>query len=246
MRIGSTIAYLSESGFYFDGQPIGDETVNRTFLSAVADNTLFSVVGRLDPTRGLIWWHYKTTATTYYDKALIYRWRTNRWASAEFNCHLGLDAATPGLTLEQIGALYPDLETVPYSLDSRVWQAGRPVYAVFDTDYKLAFLEGTNLEAVLRTPPRQLVPNRRSRLLGVRPMDESGSSTVRVARQATLDETPSWSSAISQESGADGACPCDVESRIHTVETTIPAGASWSHAYGAEVEDDWIKRGAPR
>ncbi len=242
IRFGATIAYLAEDGFWlrseFESEAIGQNAVNRHFLSVVNENQLYTVLGRNDPSRPLFWWHYRTGETSTYDRALIYNWAVKKWADVEMDVLFASESATAGITLEQLSALYPDLETVPYSLDSRVWLGGRPIYAVIDTDRKLAFLDGDNLAATLRTGKMQLLQGQRARLRGVRPMINNTAATAATRAWNRLGDSASFSSATSQQ--PSGLVPLNKGGRYHQIEMQVAAAAVWSHSQGLEVPDDMV------
>lgn len=239
IRFGETVAYLAEDGFWWRGEPIGQNAVNSYFLNQIDQNQLYTVLGRVDPRRPLFWWHYRSSSdSTTYDRALIYNWRTGKWSEAEIDLLFAAESATTGYTLETLSAEYPNLDTVPYSLDSRVWLGGRPVYAVIDTDKKLAFLEGTNLEATIDTGERQLVQGRRTRVRGVRPIVDSTAATVRVGTRERIGDSRSWSSYISQTTS--GLCPVNKGGRFHRFSVNIPAGSAWNHAQGVEIPNEEV------
>lgn len=238
IRFGETVAYLAEDGFWWNGQPIGQGSVNRYFLSQINQNNLYTVLGRLDPQRPLFWWHYRSADTATYDRAIIFNWQSGRWAETDSDLSIlfAAESATAGLTLEQLSALYPNLEDIPYSLDSRVWLGGRPVYAVIDTDRKLAFLEGPNLAATVETGKRQLIPNRRSKVLGARPLVDASGATLAVGKRNVLSAATSWGSAISQQNS--GIVPFNASARVHQFRLGVPAGQTWTHAQGVEIPED--------
>ena len=238
IRFGETFAYLAEDGFWFNGEPIGQNAVNHYFLSTINQNQLYTVLGRIDPQHSLFWWHYRTGETSTYDRALIYNWMTKKWANVEMDVLFAAESATTGITLEQLSTVYPDLETVPYSLDSRVWLGGRPVYAVIDTDKKLAFLEGSNLAATLDTGERQFIPGSRARVKGVRPLIDNAAATIKVRAKNRLGDSASFSSAISQQNS--GRCPMNKGGRYHRFRMDVAAGEVWGHTQGIEIPDDQI------
>ena len=238
IRFGETVAYLAEDGFWWAGEPIGQNAVNQFFLSQINQNNIYTVMGRLDPNRPLFWWHYRTGDNTTYDKALIFNWRTRQWASAEVSIAFAAESATTGYTLETLSAEYPDLETVPYPLDSRVWLGGRPVYAVIDTDNKLAFLEGDNLEATLEIGERAFIPGARARIGGVRPLVDSTGAVIRVRTRQRPGGTATWGSEVSQQNS--GLCPVNRGGRFHRFRVRIPAAEAWTHAQGIEIPDSTI------
>lgn len=240
IRFGKAFGYLAEDGFWFAGEPIGQNKVNRYFLETANADQLFQTMGILDPYRPLLHWMYRTTATAVYDLALTYNWASGEWSTWEPDAYFAAAAATPGLTLEALSALYPDLETVPYSLDSRVWQGGRPVFAVIDADFKLAFLEGDNLEATIETGERNLVQGYRSRLLAAAPVVDTSAAVMAVRTRERLGDATVWSSEKSQQTS--GVCKFNHGGRLHRFRLRVPAAESWTHAQGIEIPEGGLIR----
>lgn len=245
VRFGDTIAYLAEDGFWWNGEPIGQNAVNNYFLGMVDQNQLYSVLGRVDSTRPLFWWHYRTGASdTLYDRALIYNWRINQWAEVELDLLYAAQSATTGFTLEQLSTIYPDIETVPYSFDSRVWLGGRPVYAVINEDRKLAFLDGDNLEATIETQEKEHILGYRTRIKGVRPLVDSSAAVVAIGTRERMGDTRSWGSEISQQ--ASGLCPANSGARNHRYRVRIPAASTWTHIQGVDIPKEMMTRDGMR
>ncbi len=233
IKFGPAIAYLAEDGFWFDGQPIGQNKINRFFFGEVDQTRLFSVLGAFDPIRPVFYWLYRTTANDYYDRGLIYNWHARRWSALEANLTMIANIATPGITLEGLSSIYGSLDDIPISLDSRVWQGGRPVFGVIGTDLKLAFLEGASLEATIETGERQLIAERRALVRQVRPLIDTSDAVARVRTRERQADAGAWSSEAAMQ--ISGTCPVRASGRLHRFRVRVPAGAVWEHAQGVDV-----------
>lgn len=236
IEVGESYAYLSEDGFYFNGVPIGKEKVDRYFLDLVNTDRLFAVMGGFDPVRRLFRWAFHTGSATAFDWQLIYSPSTERWSQVIDDVTFIGDAATPGVTLEGLDALYATLEDVAYSLDSRIWEGGRPVFAVFGTDNALAFYEGATLEALMETTEKNLFDGGRALLNGCRPLIDGDTGALTTARAGTRERmagTVSYGSYASLQ--ASGRVPLRKGGRYHRVGVKVAAGASWTHARGVEL-----------
>lgn len=236
IEVGDAYAYLAEDGFYFNGQPIGKEKVDRYFLDLVNTDRLFAVMGGFDPVRRLFRWAFHTGDATAFDWQLIYSPATERWSQVVEDVTFVSYGATPGITLEGLDALYADLESVPYSLDSRIWQGGRPVFAAFSSDHKLSFNEGSTLEALMETTETELVEGRRAMLNGCRPLidgDTGAATTARVGVRERMAGTVSYGSYSSLQSS--GRVPLRKGGRYFRVGVKVSAGSTWTHARGVEI-----------
>jgi hypothetical protein len=234
IKFGDKVGYLAEDGFWFEGVNIGANKMNSYFFSRVDRSRLFSVKGAFDPTRPIFYWVARTTEANTYDFGVMFNWKSGRWSELDFDLTDMANIATPGVTLEELAVAYPDLETVPYSLDSRVWQGGRPVFAIIDTDYRLAFLEGDNLEATIETGERELSSGRRSMVRSVRPLVDSTAAVVAVGRRSRQGDSFSWSSESTMQTS--GRCPVKADGRYHRFRVRVPAGSVWTHAAGVDVD----------
>lgn len=235
IKFGPWLAYLAEDGFWFNDKNISAGRITKYFFEAVDRNRLFSVIGTFDPNRPVFYWLARTSEADNFDFGLIYNWQADKWsAMSGQDILMASNMATTGITLEQIGALYPILEDVPYSLDSRVWQGGRPVFGVINGDFQLAFFEGAALEATLETGEKTLIPGRRAMIRSVRPMVDASAAVVAVGRRERQADARTWTGeSVMQPSGR---CPVRASGRLFRCRVRIPAGTTWRHATGVEIE----------
>src|SRR5262249_59921509 len=93
------------------------------------------------------------------------------WSWSDAGAMVWGTSVTSGLSLEALD-IFGSIDTgVPYSLDSRVWEGGRPVIGALDIAGRLAFLEGAApLDATLATAPLQLNPGARANVGSVMPI----------------------------------------------------------------------------
>lgn len=200
-------------------------------------------MGGFDPLRRLFRWAFPTGEGDEFDRQLVYSPATERWSQVVDAVTFIGDASTPGTTLEGLDALYPSLEDVPYSLDSRIWQGGRPTFAVFGADDRLAFYEGGTLEADLETAEHDLAEGGRTLLLGARPLvdgDSGAAATARAGTRERLAGTVSYGPWSALQ--ASGRAPLRKGGRYTRVGVKLPAGAEWSHARGVEIDAGDVAR----
>ncbi len=243
VQAGNMDFYLSEDGFYSfspaaGSTPIGAERVDRTFLSLTTD--LATVQGTADPVNKVVWWKADT------NKLFGYHWQLDRWTRIEdIDIQWMMNFASPGYTLEEIAALYPVLEDVPYSLDSAIWKGGRPAMAAFNSSNVLGAFEGPNMEAVLRTSRLQLGgEGRRGVHYSHRPVGDISGVYSRVGAADTLDGALSFT--VEQAQTASGLVPIKASGRVLAVETRIPAGTTWTGIQGVEMPPEGGRQGGRR
>jgi hypothetical protein len=248
VQVGSMVFYLSEDGFYrldLPSSPIGAARVNQFFLEDIDLDDIDQVQGCADPIRPIVWWRYASGGAAgldYTDRMIGYNWQLDRWCYAEVNLEWLFPLAMPGQTLEQVGAAYPDLDTlVPFSLDSRVWNAGRPALAGFDSTHKLVLFEGSNMQAILRTADFSLAPEgRRTFVSGFRPIGDAASTTGRLGIKKLHDSAVSWGSSYSV-STETGLIPARGTFRVGRCEVTVPAETAWKHLTEVEIPPQCIR-----
>ena len=233
VKVGNTFGYLAEDGFWFNGEAIGEGRVNDYFLNRIDRSRLFSVLGALDPIRPIIFWLARTSSSDTYDTGLMYNWQIKRWAELDYDILFMAAAATPGLTLEELAVLYPNLETVPYSLDSRVWQGGRPVPAIIDTAKKLAFFEGDNLEATIETGERNFFPGKLAWFDSVAPIVDTSAAVVALGGRQRQADSRTWTSEASMM--ASGLCKPRARTKLARIRVRIPAATTWTDIQGFDV-----------
>jgi hypothetical protein len=237
---GGKIFYLAEDGWYSlsaDGAntPIGTARVNDWFLrsNGVDLDRLEQIIGIADPERSRIYWLYHTTPTaTVYDGMLGYDWLLDRWFHGDgFGAYALAPVAVPGITLEQLGALYPDLDAVPASLDSRQFNGGRITLGGVSSDGYLAFLDGPFLQTTFRTAPNYLIPGRRALVSEVEPIGEWGDSTLslRIGHREKMTGSPAYT-APQAPSSETGIVYPRISARVFEFELTIAASGDWQYA----------------
>jgi hypothetical protein len=231
----------AEDGFYqigYDGtlNAIGLEKVNRYVLDEIDNGWISRVVAEVDPVNPRVYFGFKSTSqqNDYIDRLLIYDWRLQRWTEAETSVHALLGAATPGYTLEALSTLYPVLEDVPASLDSRIWSGGAPVIASFDTSFKLAFFTGPALAATLETAEIGATDGSMREVQYVHPVVDTDEVTVSVGCRLRRGDAPAYRSAKAPSSNT-GLVRSRARSRYHRFRVNIAAGADWTHASGVDV-----------
>lgn len=239
VNIGPFAAYLGEDGFYLcDGaqsRPIGNGKVDKTFFANLNQSYFHRIYAAADPINKLIFWVYPSTSSSdgNPDACLIYNWETGLWAKAAFDCEFLFRALSTGYTLDGLDSLGYTIETLPFSLDSRVWTGGRIILGAFDTAHKLSFFTGDNLEATIDTGEFES-----NGLLtycdGARVLVDGGTPTFSVGYRNTPQGSVTFTTASS--AGDDGIARQRISARYMRGRIVIPAGSSWTHAIGIQPE----------
>jgi hypothetical protein len=235
IKFGPWMAYLAEDGFWFNDKNISAGRITKYFFDNIDRTRLFSVIGSFDPNRPIFYWLARTTGAETYDFGLMYNWQADRWSQINpEEVLLVSNMATTNMTLEQIAALFASLEVITPSLDSRVWQGGRPVFAVINSDFELCFFEGDAMEATLETGMTQHFPEHKALIRSIRPAVNTSAAMCYVKRKERLADSFTTSAESSMQTS--GECPMKVSGRYIRHGVRIPAASTWSNIQGVEVK----------
>jgi len=198
--IGTRVFMLTSQGFYaFDGQqaiPIGEGRIDRYFFNDVEPSLIARTSASIDPVNRNVVWAYASANSNgvHPDKLLFYNWVSNRWTHAEIDTQFIYSGMSNAVSLEDLDAIYGDLDSVPFSLDSLIFQGGEPSFLGFDSTNKRGYFNGAFLEATLETTEAQLNQQGFATLTNVLPMVDSDSCSVKVfsrnTQGASLTESP--------------------------------------------------------
>ena len=246
VQFGALVYYLGEDGFYvFDGstsRPIGVDRVDKTFWNTVNIAYLANVVGAVDPINRLVMWLYPSNSATggVSDSLLVYNWVLDKWGFAQVNAEYIFRAITQGYSLDSLDSTGFTLDTLPFSLDSRVWTGGQVIIGAFSTAHQLCYFTGTPANATADTV--ELEPfgggGKRGFISSTRPMIDGGSPTVQIGTRQTLQATPSFSTASAVNS--NGECPVRADGRY--MRARIQTTGNFTHLQGVEIPEDSIKQ----
>jgi hypothetical protein len=229
-QYGQTTYFLSDDGFYScDGinlKGIGTEKIDKWFFANCDLGQISSCSTAVDPIRNIVVWDFVNISGGR--SLLIYNWQTDKWSKADTDVDYVSSVTTSGVTLEDLDAfgLLDDLTT---SLDSRLWVGGKLLFAGV-RDNKIITFTGSNTTGSLTTGDIEAGYN--SVVTLVRPQLENGSADVSIASRRELDDTITYSTAVSTSS--EGRASVRSAGRYHRIQVT-PTG-SWIYAIGMDVD----------
>jgi hypothetical protein len=245
VNVGTFGFYLGEDDFYrFDGAGstgIGHQRVSKTFFSEIDQNYYHRVYGAADPLNKLVWWAYPGTGNTggRPNKQLIYNWALDRWGTAEIEMELLFRQLSSGYTLDELDQ-FGNLDTLPFSLDSRIWTLGRLLLAAFDENNVLSAFSGSNLQATIETAEvggNELFgkPHERMFVDGIRPYIDGGTTTVGLKYRdlPTASLTTDGPNAVN---ASTGMANFSRSTRYARAQVIVAAGGTWSHAQGVDYD----------
>jgi hypothetical protein len=233
---GKITFFYSAKGFMaFDGvsvQAIGDEKVDRTF-QAVLDATYFdSMSAVVDPRHSLYIVAIPSADPT--SRVLIYNYAQQKWTAAAITTELLFSALSLSTSLEQLDAIYGNLDAIPISLDSNALRGGYPLLLLFNGSHALGSLSGANMAAIITDAVKELVPGRKSRISSIRPQTDASAPTVTVSGRNSLSDAPVSTDYTTRTGG--GYFRMRENWNLSQTMLQIPAGATWTYVQGYDVE----------
>ncbi|MES2497120.1 MAG: hypothetical protein V4618_13485 [Pseudomonadota bacterium] len=233
---GKITFFLSTKGLMAcDGisvEAIGSEKVDREFLSVLDRTYIENMSAVVDPTRSLYIVAQPSANPT--NRAFIYHYGLQRWTTAQIGQQRMFSALAAGASLEDLDAIYGNLDLIPISLDSAAFRGGYPVMMLFDAASALGALSGTPMGANLVDARRELVPGRKSRITSVRPLGDMPSSTLSLSMSDSLSEDGTSTDYTDRTAG--GFYRMRQSANFSQVSLSIAAGVSWSYVQGYDIE----------
>ena len=232
-QYGATSFFLSDDGFYkCDGQTvtgIGTEKVDRYFFNDVKITDLDSMSASVDPIKKLVIWNYANVDGGR--SILIYNWQLNKWSRANTTSTVLGSISTTGYTLEGLESVlgYNNIETLPASLDDRLWVGGKFLFAGAQ-DTKIVTFTGSNYDSELITPDMEIGYNSVATL--VRPQIDNGSADIKVASRRELNDNIQFGSSVT--TSQEGRASVRSAGRYHRFSIS-PTG-NWTNATSIDVD----------
>lgn len=235
---GRLLFFINDSGIWmFDGiqsVPIGTQKVDRWFLADLDQINLPRLCNAIDPVNKLVMWAYPGAGNVGGNptKILVYNWAINRFSYIVTTLEYLFSGMGLGYTLDGLDALGYTLDTLPYSLDSYVWQGGNPQIMGFDTSHRMGAFTGAALQATLTTGEDQLSPGMRSLLTSCRPLVSNVGTDVTITPIYRTRQQDATTTGAASSVNAVGQCPMMVDSVYFRFQADITGG--FSHAQGVD------------
>lgn len=237
---GAYAFYCDEGGFFQispDGAltSIGFEKVDRTVFRQLQAANISRIAGAVDPFYSRVYWIVDYQGSGVYDQMLVYDWNLTKWTTIDVSVTGIFPFATTGYTLEGLDAISASLDDLPFSLDSKAWQGGAPILGAFDTDNKLGAFLGDNLEATIVTQEFGDTAGGVTRVTRVYTVADTINVAVSIGQRFRRSDTVNW---LSEQSPSynTGQVRKRSRSRFHRFKVRIPAGTTWSHMQGVDVD----------
>jgi hypothetical protein len=242
VQVGRLVFFLSDRGWHVtdgnDVRPLGEERVDRTFLADFSpldiESTMYSCI---DPKSQIITW-------TMPARQFHHHISLNEWTTGSLPVKACFNGYTAGVNLEQLDAIYGDLDSMgDISLDDPRFAGGDPQYLFVNTSDAVGVLSGDNVEATIELPYLEFIPGQITRMNRARPIsDATDGVSMRFNARMRLGDTGETDTVGDME--ANGDIPCRVSGRFIKAKVTIAAGTAWSYLQG--VDFDALAQGGRR
>lgn len=224
--------FLSDDGFYMcDGQnvmSIGNEKVDRWFYSIADIDGLKKMSCAVDPVSKLILWNFIGVDGRRY--LMIYNFNTKKWTYGDANTDYISDASSSGVTLEELDSISTSIDALTTSLDSILWLGGRYFLGGTYGNYVMTY---TGTPATAQIDTGDIDAGARSLVTLARPHIDRGSADVSVASRTRLDETITYSTAVSADD--ENRVSLRSNGRYHRFRVT-PTGSQWKNAIAIDID----------
>lgn len=238
------VFFLSEDGFYmFDGsnvKPIGQNKVDRTFFADLDTSYVYRIHAVIDPIRKIVAWGYPAHGNTdgNCNKIMIYNWGADRWSRIEdVNVEFLFRHATTAITLDNLDAIYADMDLMQVSFDSFQFAGGSYQLGAFRDDHALHVFNGSAMPATVETGEFHF--NRQedgiAHITEVRPITEGMTTTATISIAARIKNTESAVYATAVAPGSSGFASVRSIGRYHRFRLQTETGAAFSHLQGVDV-----------
>lgn len=233
VRYGNTSFFLSDDGWYStDGQSvtnIGLEKIDRYFFAHADLVKIDTISAAVDPVKNLVVWNYANVEGGR--SIIMYNWQLQKWSRAETTSDVVGTIASLGETLESLESTlgYTNLDTIPASLDSRLWVGGKFLFAGTRGN-KVIIFTGDPLTPQLITTDIEVGYNSVATL--ARPQIDNGTAQIAVASRRELDDTIGFSAFV--PATKEGRCSLRSAGRYHRFNVQ-PTG-NWTTAMAVDVD----------
>lgn len=232
VQVGNIWFFIAADGFYMtDGSsvtPIGDGKFDKTFFADCDQTYAERVTAAYDYTNKCVRWSYPNFSATngVPNRVIIYSTIDGRATNCDDTMELIFASVTDGYTLDQLDALYGDLDSIPGSLDSPVFQGGSNTLMGFGSDHSIGTYTGSALVARFESAEFDYNPMGRMFVRGVRPRVTGNPSALTVAissRENQDNESRSFGSAVSR-TARTGICDFREEIKYGSLRMEVTGG----------------------
>lgn len=224
--------WRSDQGFVmWDGEKlrlIGDERVDRYFDGLYTKSSWANASTAIDARNKLVIWSMG-------DQMFVYHWGLDRWAILPQAAEIVFGGVNPGISLDELDAIYGNLDAVSIAPDDASLAGGDPRFYVFNTSHAMGTLTGANMAASWAFGDLELNEGRDTRLNRARPItDAVAGLTLTLGARPRLGDSASSTAYTTLTSGGD--MPIRERGRYLRPTLAIAAATTWTFAQGLNVQ----------
>lgn len=203
---GEVTYFLDVDGLcLFNGTSVvnfGEGKINNWFYSRFNSSYSYSASAAIDPINKIYVISFPTVQDGSPDAALmlLYNYKSGKFSYVEQSLDCIFGFLTTGYTLETLSAAHPNIEIVPYSLDSSFWQGGDFLLGAINSDGQVGTFAGEQYTANIATPEINLEGNGKSIISSILPIIESGVVSVRIGYRDKLTDPVAYTEYFPQNS----------------------------------------------
>lgn len=244
IQVGGLCYFIAADGFYVtDGQTVtsvGDGKFDKTFFADCDQTYSERVTAAYDYTTKCVMWSYPNFSATngIPNRLIILSTIDGRATNVDDTMEIIFPSVSDGYTLEELDALYGDLDSIPGSLDSGVFQGGANTVMGFGSDHKIGTLTGTALTARFDTAEVDFNPMGYMFVRGVRPRVTGSPSGITVAvssRENQDAETRSFGTATSRTTRTG---VCDFRENVKFGSLRLEIAGGFDKALGLDIDGE--------
>lgn len=243
-QVGHLCYFIAADGFYMtDGQtvkPIGSAKVDKTFLADCDQTYAERVTVAIDYQNKCIRWSYPNFSATngVPNRVILFNWEEGRFTNADDTMEMIFSSLSEGVSLEQLDAIYGDLDSIPGSLDSPIFQGGVNTLMGFGSNHKIGTFSGSASVARFETGEYDLNPFGYMFIRGVRPRVTGSPTGITVSvgsRDSQDNATRSFGTATNRTTRT-GICDFRDNVKFGTLRLEVTGG--FDRALGLDLDGE--------
>lgn len=232
VQVGNLWYFIAADGFYMtDGAsvtPIGDGKFDKYFFADCDQTYAERVTAAYDYTNKCVRWSYPNFSATSGtpNRVIIFSTVDGRATNCDDTMELIFASVTDGYTLDQLDAIYGDLDSIPGSLDSPVFQGGANTLMGFGSDHRIGTYTDSAAVARFESAEYDYNPMGRMFVRGVRPRVTGNPTLLTVAistRENQDNESRSFGTATSRTTRT-GICDFRREIKYGSMRMEVTGG----------------------
>lgn len=235
---GIRVFYLDESGYFMflgnQSYPIGNKKIDKTLLKMIDPAHTYNINSSIDARNKVVMMAFPAIGALngQCDHILIYNWADERFTLIEQQSEVLFTYLSVGYTLEDIDALYADLDSIPFSFDSQYWVGGKTILGAFSQAHKLGSFVGSQKTATIGTPEVRPNSSGKTTLHDLIPYVENGVKQARLGYRDKLSTAPNWTGFVNPNSITD-----EFNFTIDAIymRAEVKLSGSWDIAHGVAL-----------